>query len=650
MYHLKDEMVIGHLSPLPFDTLPGVGYEINRKIMSSLDVSNIGELRTRRTLGDLQRLLGKKLGEIIWKASHGIDERGLEIDKKRQSVSAEVNYGIRFENKKETEKFMFNLSIEVSRRLKSINAVGKSMNLKIMTRRSDAPREAPKFLGHGIVDVQSKSCDLNAIGGGGTSDQDRIFECAWKTLMSFNKDCRELRGVGLQIHKLDFTNTKSTHNQIETLFKKQRDESSKSTTISHSSKKHRKPIDLSSDEEENVNEKYGKNVDDVSHSTTMSPTTEANTSDQGIHKNLLENQKRTTFKFKTPFKIPLKTPVKNNLNQASQASTSLSAPTQTDPSVWKELPSQIRREVIQDHNYLKSLRTPERKKDGVEPKATPSVNMVPSQADPTVWKELPSTIRKEIISERQQQKQPLAQPVASSSSPSLMPTQTDPNVWKELPSTIKKCINEERIQIKSKNKNNGRTISKPKMTMKDVKYKLLIGEITNEEYKKILELKLDLDVYFSLPKSVRKEVNNESINKQKNISAVNVNANINRAKELIVVKRQPPPKLMKKTDINDILDVFQMWLEAFKSQKPHRSDVERVKNFLIKCLDKTDGRCDGLDKVTLILKLWKRTNGEHFNNCKDTNNVAKCWFITYDEVKCKVDEIIYEQYGYKLKI
>ena len=231
-----------------------------------------------------------------------------------------------------------------------------------------------------------------------------------------------------------------------------------------------------------------------------------------------------------------------------------------------------------------------------------------------------------------------------------MPTQTDPNVWKELPSTIKKCINEERIQIKSKNKNNGRTISKPKMTMKDVKYKLLIGEITNEEYKKILELKLDLGVYFSLPKSVRKEVNNESINKQKNISAVNVNANINRAKELIVVKRHPPPKLMKKTDINDILDVFQMWLEAFKSQKPHRSDVERVKNFLIKCLDKTDGRCDGLDKVTLILRLWKRTNGEHFNNWKNTNDVAKCWFNTYDEVKCKVDEIIYEQYGYKLKI
>ena len=44
----------------------------------------------------LQREFGPKTGLLLYQYSRGIDDRTLRTERERKSVSAEINYGIRF--------------------------------------------------------------------------------------------------------------------------------------------------------------------------------------------------------------------------------------------------------------------------------------------------------------------------------------------------------------------------------------------------------------------------------------------------------------------------------------------------------------------------------------------------------------------------
>ncbi|KAG9010517.1 deoxycytidyl transferase [Tulasnella sp. JGI-2019a] len=202
-YHLLLEDVPAHLAPLGITAIHGVGWSIRDKIKDKFNVETLGELLPK-SKQSLQRVLGEKTGDKIWKAVRGVDDTPLESDKPRKSVSAEVNYGIRFENEKQAETFMYTLSIEVSKRLKAINRKGGLLTLKVMTRNADAPKEAPKFMGHGKVDTYSKSMAIAEPGSGGpTDDPKAIGDATWTLLKSFRFDPSELRGIGIQIQKLD---------------------------------------------------------------------------------------------------------------------------------------------------------------------------------------------------------------------------------------------------------------------------------------------------------------------------------------------------------------------------------------------------------------------------------------------------------------
>lgn len=55
-----------------------------------------------------------------------------------------TQFGIRFQDNAEAEKFIRDLGKEVSRRLVEINMKGRSLTLKLMKRHPDAPVEPPK--------------------------------------------------------------------------------------------------------------------------------------------------------------------------------------------------------------------------------------------------------------------------------------------------------------------------------------------------------------------------------------------------------------------------------------------------------------------------------------------------------------------------
>jgi len=113
-------------------------------------------------------------------------------------VSAEVNYGIRFQNKEESENFVKQLCDEIEKRLDDVEMIGKTITLKLMVfiikcvqiilifflnstknnisvfkiRNSEAPKESAKFLGHGFCDHITKSSSLTK----STSNSKIIFQ------------------------------------------------------------------------------------------------------------------------------------------------------------------------------------------------------------------------------------------------------------------------------------------------------------------------------------------------------------------------------------------------------------------------------------------------------------------------------------------
>ncbi|KAJ7928918.1 hypothetical protein B0H13DRAFT_2228851 [Mycena leptocephala] len=135
----------------------------------------------------LSEVLGKKTGEKLYNAIRGIDDTQLSSDKQRKST------------------FIFEMAGTVEERLNDIKMLGRSITLKIMKRDPSAPVEPPKFLGHGACEVFNKQTPLVGPGGRATSDAKVIGEHAWRILKSFNFDPKELRGIGIQIQKLEPT-------------------------------------------------------------------------------------------------------------------------------------------------------------------------------------------------------------------------------------------------------------------------------------------------------------------------------------------------------------------------------------------------------------------------------------------------------------
>ncbi|XP_022180311.1 DNA repair protein REV1 [Myzus persicae] len=196
-FYLEPGIVMDFMRNIDISDVPGVGRTLGHKL-STLGVSTCGEL-SALSLQTLQSEFGNKTGLSLYKHCRGEDDRKLNYDYKPKSVSAEVNYGIRFQNKEESEKFVRQLCDEVEKRLNDIEMKGKTVTLKLMIRNAEAPKESAKFLGHGFCDNITKSSSLTK----STSNSIIIFQVVNKIMNQLNIDPSELRGIGIQMNKLE---------------------------------------------------------------------------------------------------------------------------------------------------------------------------------------------------------------------------------------------------------------------------------------------------------------------------------------------------------------------------------------------------------------------------------------------------------------
>ncbi|OPB46802.1 REV1 deoxycytidyl transferase involved in DNA translesion synthesis [Trichoderma guizhouense] len=196
-FQLRPEQVMEVIGDLKVEELPGVAYSIGGKL-EELGVKLVKDLRD--TPKDrLVTLLGPKTSDKLHDYARGIDRTEVGEQPPRKSVSAEVNWGIRFINQTEAEEFVYNLCKELEKRLVNEQVKGKHLTVKIMRRALDAPLDPVKHLGHGKCDSFNKSAAF----GVATHNYEIIGKEAVSILRSFRFSPGDLRGIGVQMTKLE---------------------------------------------------------------------------------------------------------------------------------------------------------------------------------------------------------------------------------------------------------------------------------------------------------------------------------------------------------------------------------------------------------------------------------------------------------------
>ncbi|XP_030642140.1 DNA repair protein REV1 [Chanos chanos] len=196
-YFLRSEEVDDFIRDQPVTRLPGVGRSMASKL-GSLGVNTCGDLQ-QVSMARLQREFGPRTGQTLFRFCRGLDDRAVRSEKARKSVSAEMNYNIRFTQVEEAESFLTNLSMEVQKRLQGVGLKGRRVTLKVMMRKPGAPVEPAKYGGHGICDNLARSSSL----AHATDSGQLIAAEALKLFYAMKLDVKDMRGVGLQVQQLE---------------------------------------------------------------------------------------------------------------------------------------------------------------------------------------------------------------------------------------------------------------------------------------------------------------------------------------------------------------------------------------------------------------------------------------------------------------
>ena len=382
---IKPEDVLDFIGELTVTELPGVAYSIGGKL-EEIGIKYVKDIRNI-TKERLMNTLGPKTGEKLWDYSRGIDKVEVGEQVVRKSVSAEINWGIRFVTQQQAEEFVQCLCDELQKRLLENLVKGKQLTMKIMRRAADAPIDPPKNLGHGKCDTFNKSVLL----GVATNDSEVLGKEAISILRGYGFSPGELRGLGVQMQKLEPLKPIASAAQ--------------STTDSSQRRlQFKKPAVPPTPNRPSFVKPAGPRIDRSSSPMLPTPVKEG-----------LDPIEEVT----TPTKLRSKSVINGALDASSYDDPSLKPlnitgtqfilPTQVDPTVLAELPQDIRSmlapkqvKALQSGNETDSTRSAsEDRSRSASPYVSDAEAVLPneSQLDPEVLNSLPEDVRREVLAQ-----------------------------------------------------------------------------------------------------------------------------------------------------------------------------------------------------------------------------------------------------------
>ncbi|KAM0442565.1 hypothetical protein ACHAQK_004261 [Fusarium lateritium] len=366
-YQLKPADVLHMMGELKVDQLPGVARSISGKL-EEIGVTHVRDLR-EASKERLTSILGPKTGEKLREYARGIDRTEVGEQPPRKSVSAEVNWGIRFISQPEAEEFIYNLCKELEKRLLNENVKGKQLTMKIMRRSLDAPLDPLKSLGHGKCDTFSKSTAF----GVATNNQQIIGKEAVNILRSYKFSPGDLRGLGVQMTKLEPIKPNSAAP----------DGSQKKLAFNTFTKP--SPVRRTSTAEQ---------IDE-----TESPKKQKNTPSREVYKDPIADDPLTPRKQKFHPAMALTKASQDDAKAKTPlniSGTQFIIPSNVDPAILAELPSSIRSKLM-----AQKSRMPEAHAESPSVKSRSESPMpfdvCPTQVDPEVFNALPDDMKAEVM-------------------------------------------------------------------------------------------------------------------------------------------------------------------------------------------------------------------------------------------------------------
>lgn len=334
--------------------IPGVGRATMYKL-EHLHVKTCGDLQ-KLSLSTLQQHFGLKTGQILYNYCRGKDDRSLQMEYNQKSVSAEINYGIRFKNDTDMNDFLNNLSSEVESRLKKANKRGKTITLKLMVRRPDAPLESAKYMGHGLCNNMCKSVTLAMA----TDQASVISKKCMLMYKALKLTASDLRGIGISIHRLESSlnvepggSFVSSHQKSYTILKFAK-------TITQEA--HESPPSPPSSNSSNLNESSPLINDTKAEQVDFHPMKAIHVQQFGTI-NFMEELKRQG---KSSGKLPPLPHLPSHLQSLKlpapkpESEDFLPSPSQVDDEVLNELPADIRHQIqvaLKQKQKKKSLKS-----------------------------------------------------------------------------------------------------------------------------------------------------------------------------------------------------------------------------------------------------------------------------------------------------
>lgn len=382
---IKPEDALDFVGELTVTDLPGVAYSIGGKL-EEIGIKYVKDIRNI-TKERLMNTLGPKTGDKLWDYSRGIDKIEVGEQVIRKSVSAEINWGIRFVTQQQAEEFVQCLCDELRKRLLENLVKGRQLTMKIMRRAADAPIDPPKNLGHGKCDTFNKSVLL----GVATNDSDVLGKEAISILRGYGFSPGELRGLGVQMQKLEplkpimSTAQPSTDNS-------QRRLQFKTPAVPPTPNKpsFAKPTAPR-------NDRGGSPMLPTPDKESADPIEEVTTPEK-VRAKIVVSGALDVSSYDDP-----------NLKPLNISGTQFILPTQADPTVLAELPQDIRsmlapkqRMTLEDGDRAVSPGlTSEARSRPVSPHVNDVEALLPneSQLDPEVLNSLPEDVRREVLAE-----------------------------------------------------------------------------------------------------------------------------------------------------------------------------------------------------------------------------------------------------------
>jgi len=493
-----------------------------------------------------------------------------------------------------------------------------------MSRHPEAPIEPPKvssitsrhrkradfqFLGHGWCETINKSAAIANKGGSATDDPLILGTESVKLLRAMKIDPVEMRGVGIQITKLDGEGGKAEREVGQGM-------------LSFGKKRGREEVDPGTPTKVVKDEASRERT--LSRSRSPSPEVLENIPETAVER--LITRPRTVSRSPEPTVLPPERPIAGPSRLVPATSSD-----GIDPDFLAALPDDLRQEVKRDHAIIRAR----------------------SRAN----SEIPVTDR-----------QPIREPDrATTISPAKRGMHATAHITKQLRPKVKTQLKASAIAelplYGAWSKANG------KQEVVDLSND--DGEKIGIYFVKDLnELGIDPNFLKDLPEEMQKEVVDQEMTRRNKRTILHRPADTHRIKPRArasasptrsragsapivrpigpTITRPAKPKLFNAITLSEVTDIITKWIDSRKGSGPAIKDAKKVEAYLVKCMRPEYG-LGGMELAVEVLKFMRVTIDEKWEEGIE-DDVGVEWWDTWRGFKDVVDGLCRKAYGAGLRL